>query len=100
MVNPRDIAGNAEEVHLWLASLCNFFFSFCFCFCLPFCIESEWTSRVPDQNGLSQACYIVEIHPSGVEPLIHLPFQEWDVFSYRFVVFKIPQYGLVLTAVP
>ena len=26
-------------------------------------------SRVPDQNGVSQACYIVEIFHSGSEPL-------------------------------
>ena len=26
--------------------------------------------RVPDQNGISQACYIVEIHHSGPEPSI------------------------------
>ena len=25
-------------------------------------------SRVPDQNGVSQACYTVEIHHSGPEP--------------------------------
>ena len=24
-------------------------------------------SRVPDQNGISQACYIVEIYHSGLE---------------------------------
>ena len=27
-------------------------------------------SRVPDQNGMSQACYIVKIYHSGPEPSI------------------------------
>ena len=27
--------------------------------------------RVPDQNGVSQGCYIVEIYHSGAEPLIY-----------------------------
>ena len=27
-------------------------------------------SRVPDQNGISQACFIVEIYHSGPEPSI------------------------------
>ena len=30
----------------------------------------ENISRVPDQNGISQACHIVEIHHSGPEPSI------------------------------
>ena len=30
-------------------------------------------SRVPDQNGVSQACYIVKIHHSGPEPAIWKP---------------------------
>ena len=27
-------------------------------------------SRIPDQNGISQVCYIVDIYHSGPEPLI------------------------------
>ena len=30
--------------------------------------KSNYKSRVPDQNGISQACYIVEIYHSGPEP--------------------------------
>ena len=29
-------------------------------------------SRVPDQSGVSQVCYIVEIYHSGLEPSISL----------------------------
>ena len=29
-----------------------------------------YISRVPDQNGISQACYIAEIHHSGLKPSI------------------------------
>ena len=28
-------------------------------------------SRIPDQNGISQACYIIEVYHSGREPLIN-----------------------------
>ena len=31
----------------------------------------ECISRVPDQSGISQACYIVEIYHSGLEPSIY-----------------------------
>ena len=32
--------------------------------------DFDWVkSRVPDQNGISQALYIVEIYHSGPEPL-------------------------------
>ena len=36
-------------------------------------------SRVPHQNGISQACYIVEIYHSGPEPLILLLIVAADV---------------------
>ena len=36
-----------------------------------FFICSMLISRVPDQNGVSQARYIVEIYHSGWEPLIY-----------------------------
>ena len=29
--------------------------------------------RVPDQNGVSQECYILEIYHSGLEPSIYCP---------------------------
>ena len=32
------------------------------------CTVVNSKSRVPDQNGISQACYIVEIHHSGLKP--------------------------------
>ena len=30
------------------------------------------SSRVLDQNDISQACYIVKIHHSGPEPMIYI----------------------------
>ena len=30
--------------------------------------KGGYTTRVPDQNGISRACYIVEINHSGPEP--------------------------------
>ena len=42
-------------------------FVFVFLSCL-----SKYILRVPDQNGISQTCYIVEIYHSGLERLISL----------------------------
>ena len=39
----------------------------------------ESISRVPDQNGVSQTCFIVEKHHSGLEPSIN------QYFSSEFV---------------
>ena len=51
-------------------------------------VLSDHITKVSDQNGISQACYIVEIHHSGREPLIicvkHtiFPFSEfWYCFQ-------------------
>ena len=35
----------------------------------PECYTSTMISRVLDQNGISQECYLVEIYHSGPEPL-------------------------------
>ena len=50
---------------------CWWFFFVCFCFCLLSFCSLVWISRAPNQNDVSQAWYIVEIHHSGQELLIY-----------------------------
>ena len=39
--------------------------------------------RVPDQNSMSQACYIVKIYHSGPEPSIYRTKQRQNVLFLR-----------------
>ena len=43
--------------------------------------DAEIMLRVPDQNGISQACYIVEIYRSGPEPLMYNTCSTGDKYS-------------------
>ena len=46
-------------------------------------------SRVPDENGASQACYIVEIHHSGREPSISVSHFLHNSLSSMHVQFTV-----------
>ena len=54
-----DDGGGGDIVVLAVGCVC--------CMCGVVCAHVH-VSRVPDQNGISQACYIVEIYHSGPDP--------------------------------
>ena len=49
------------------------------CMCVFSYLLNTYISRVPDQNGISQACYLVEIYHSGPRPSI---FVRSTLFCY------------------
>ena len=55
--------------------------------------QKEQKARVPDQNGVSQAWYIVEIHHSGWEPSkwVFLDAQNISVYDNRHIHAPPPQ---------
>ena len=44
----------------------------------------EYILSVPHQNGISQACYLVEIYHSGLEPICHLELKNHGHDAGRF----------------
>ena len=69
--DPRDISSFSFISNSRLWYICKCFIHVCTVIVqLITCDVSSPISRIPDQNGISKACYMVEIYHSGLEPSI------------------------------